>query len=322
MTPSPADPPAAALKLPRRDALRGTRVLLTGAGGQLGGNLRARLHEAGAIVSGLGAHPGNGVDLVVDIRDEAATRQAIIVVAPEIVIHGAAYTDVDGAERDPACAAAVNVGGSHHVATAAHTVGAYLIGVSTDFVFAGDGGAPYAEDARPHPISVYGRTKWEGEQAILDANPSFAIARTAWVYGGPGKHFPRTVLTVLRDRGSIDVVDDERGSPTFAGDLAAALVALATTRGAGIYHLVNAGSSTRHELAQAVARAAGFEPSLVRATTTATFLARYPLPARRPADSRLANTRAAALGIQLRSWQDAVQEYVPRLAAELGIDPR
>jgi dTDP-4-dehydrorhamnose reductase len=299
--------------------LRGQRVLVTGAGGQLGGYLRAALTAADANPIGLGARSGPGIDLVADVADPAAVRAALGIARPAAVIHAAAYTDVDGCERDPARAEAVNAAGAGHVAAAAREADAYLVAVGTDFVFAGDGGAPYAEEAEPRPLSVYGRTKLAGEQAVLATDPGFAVARTAWLYGGPGKHFPRTVLTVLRDRGGIEVVVDEAGSPTFAGDLAGALVALVAARGAGLFHLANAGRATRFDLARAVAAAAGLDPETVSPTTTAAFLAKYPLPARRPADSTLGNIRAAALGIAPRPWSDAVAAYVPRLAAELGL---
>ena len=301
--------------------LVGQRVLVTGAGGQLGGYLRPALLAAGAEVVGLGARRGPGVDLHGDITDAAGIAAAVRDARPAAIVHAAAYTDVDGCERDPARADAVNAAGAAHVAAAARATGAYLLAVGTDFVFAGDGGAPYAEDAPTAPISTYGRSKLAGERAVLGANPAFAVARTAWLYGGPAKHFPRTVLTVLRARGTIEVVADEAGSPTFAGDLADALVALLVARGAGRFHLTNAGRATRFELAQAVAAAAGFDPAAVRPTTTADFLARYPLPARRPPESTLTNTRAAGLGVRLRPWQDAVAAYAPLLAAELGLGP-
>ncbi len=143
------------------------------------------------------------------------------------------------------------------------------------------------------------------------------MARTAWLYGGAGKHFPRTVLTVLRDRGGIEVVDDEFGSPTYAGDLAEALVQLAIRRGEGIFHLVNEGRASRFALARETAAIAGFDPEQVRPISTTAFLERFPLPARRPADSTLRNQRAAALGVRLRDWREAIREYVPVLAAEL-----
>jgi dTDP-4-dehydrorhamnose reductase len=298
---------------------QGQRVLVTGAAGQLGRYLRHALQEQGATTIGLGAHAADCIDITADITDAIALETALANARPDAVIHAAAYTDVDGCERDPARAEAVNSNGSRHVAAAARAAGAYVIAVSTDFVFSGDGGAPYAEEATPGPLSVYGRSKLAGEEAVLALDSGFAVARTAWLYGGPGKHFPRTVLTLLRDRGSMEVVDDEAGSPTFAGDLATAVVSLLAVRGAGIFHLVNSGRSTRFGLAQEVAKAAGFDPGLIISTTTAAFLAKSPLPARRPADSTLANCRAAALGITLRPWSDAVADYVPRLAAELDL---
>lgn len=294
------------------------RVLVTGAGGQLGGYLRPALSAAGAEVVGLAARPAPGVDLIADITEPDAVRRAIVDARPAAVIHAAAYTDVDGCERDPERAMRVNADGSANVAQAAHASDAWLLAVSTDFVFAGDGGAPYAEDATPNPVSMYGRSKLAGEEAVLAADERFAVARTAWVYGGSGKHFPRTVLTMLRDRGGMDVVDDEVGSPTFAGDLAEALVALAAHKPAGLFHLTNEGSTSRFALAVAVAEAAGANAASVRPTTTEAFLARYPLPAKRPPNSTLANHRAAALGVTLRPWEDAVAEYAPALAAELG----
>jgi dTDP-4-dehydrorhamnose reductase len=304
---------------PATSSLHGRRVLITGAGGQLGSYLRPALVRLGATPIGLGAHPGPGVDFAVDVTDEAAVRAAIGDIRPDTVVHAAAWTDVDGCERDPERAEAVNAGGSRHVAAAAHTIGAHVVAVSTDFVFPGDGGAPYAEDAPVRPISAYGRSKLAGERAVLEIDRGFAVARTAWVYGGAGKHFPRTVLTLLRDRGSLEVIADEIGNPTFAGDLAAALATLVAAGGAGVFHLTNAGRATRFELARAVAAAAGLDPAAVTPTTTTAFLAKYPLPARRPPDSSLANTRAAALGIELRPWEVAVREYAGRLAAELGI---
>jgi dTDP-4-dehydrorhamnose reductase len=238
-------------------------------------------------------------------------------VEPDIVIHAAACTDVDGIEREPRRGELSNAQATRNVVDAAKDAGAYLIAVSTDMVFPGDGGAPYAEEAPTAPISAYGRSKLLAEHAVLDADSRFAVARTAWLYGGAGKHFPRTVLSVLRDRGGIDVVDDEFGSPTYAGDLAEALVQLAIRRGEGMFHLVNEGRASRFGLARETARIAGFDLEQVRPISTEAFLERFPLPARRPADSALRNLRAAALGIRLRDWDEALGEYIPVLAAEL-----
>jgi dTDP-4-dehydrorhamnose reductase len=302
---------------PATTSIAGSRIVVTGAGGQLGGYLCAHIRAQGATVIGLGRSRRHQADRSVDITDRVATSKAIGEARPDIVIHAAAYTDVDGCERDPLTAEAINISGSVNVGLAAKSAGAHLVAVSTDFVFDGTR-PPYAEDATTNPISVYGRTKCEAERKLLEMSPEVAIARTAWLYGGPGKHFPRTVLNILRTRGSIEVVDDETGSPTFAGDLARALVALSVTRASGVFHLVNEGSVTRFDFGKAVARASGFEPTQIRAVSTAQFLTKVNLPAKRPPNSTLVNYRAAAIGVTLRPWTEALADYAPHLAYELG----
>lgn len=299
--------------------LAGQRILITGAGGQLGRYLRAAVQEAGGIVIAAGSRPGAGIDLAVDLVDAGATQAMIAQAAPQVIIHAAACTDVDGIEREPQRGERNNAQVTVNVAAAAHAAGAYLLAVSTDMVFAGDGGAPYAEDAETRPISAYGASKLQAENAVRETDAAFGIARTAWLYGGAGKHFPRTVLTVLRDRGGMEVVDDEAGSPTFAGDLAVALAQAAALRAPGIMHLANSGRATRFELARETARLAGLDPELVRPTSTAEFLAKYPLPAPRPADSTLKNRVASTLGIEMRPWATALASYVPQLGRELGL---
>jgi dTDP-4-dehydrorhamnose reductase len=264
-----------------------------------------------------GSRPGPGIDVAVDLAEREAAMDALQAATPDVIIHAAACTDVDGIERDPRRGEHSNARATQNVVDATKDAGAYLIAVSTDMVFPGDGGAPYAEDAPTAPISAYGWSKLLAEQTVLEAASGFAVARTAWLYGGAGKHFPRTVLTVLRDRGEMEVVDDEFGSPTYAGDLAESLVQLAKRRGEGIFHLVNEGRASRFTLARETARVAGFDPEQVRPISTKAFLEQYPLPVRRPADSTLRNLRAATLGVTLRDWREAVREYVPVLAAEL-----
>lgn len=294
------------------------RILVTGAAGQLGGYLLRRLEDQGYVAIGLGRSEASGVDEVADIRDRAQVAAALDRAQPDSIIHGAAFTDVDGCERDPAMADAINRVGSENVASLAAERDIHVIGVGTDFVFSGNGGAPYAENAPPDPISAYGASKLAGERAVLVANPDFAVARTAWVYGGRGKHFPRTVLTMLARHGRMEVVDDEVGSPTYADDLAKALVALLAHQPSGILHLTNEGAASRFELARRVAAEAGQDPERIVPVSTKAFLAKYPLPARRPANSTLANTRAADLGIHLPPWDDAVTRYLPDLSTELS----
>jgi len=297
--------------------LAGQRVVVTGAGGQLGRLLVLAGRRSGATFIAFGSRPDAGIDVAVDLAEREAAMDALRAAKPDVVIHAAACTDVDGIEREPKRGEQSNARATQNVVDATKDAGAYLIAVSTDMVFPGDGGAPYAEDAPTAPISAYGCSKLMAESSVLEAASGFAVARTAWLYGGAGKHFPRTVLTVLRDRGEMEVVDDEFGSPTYAGDLAEALVQLAIQRGEGTFHVVNSGRASRFTLARETARIAGFDPEHVRPIPTKVFLERFPLPARRPADSTLRNLRAAAMGIALRDWREAVREYVPVLAAEL-----
>jgi dTDP-4-dehydrorhamnose reductase len=152
---------------------------------------------------------------------------------------------------------------------------------------------------------------------VRASSSGFAIARTAWVYGGAGKHFPRSILNLLANRNTVEVVNDELGNPTFAGDLADALVAVVVRRIPGTLHLTNSGVASRFDLAREVASLAGLDPERVQPTTAAEFLKVYPLPARRPANSALRNTRAAQHAITLPSWQDALAAYIPALANEL-----
>lgn len=299
--------------------LGGQRVLVTGAAGQLGHYLREQLPATGAVVITTARTPAPDIDHAVDLADASAVAALLAAIRPDVVIHAAACTDVDGIEREPERGRLGNEVATRNLAEAAATTGAYLLSVSTDMVFPGDGGAPYSEDAPTRPISAYGASKLAAEEAVLAANPAFGIGRTAWLYGGAGKHFPRTVLTVLRDRGGMQVVDDEIGSPTFAGDLAAALIQAAAARASGVLHLANAGGTSRFGLARETARLAALSPELVQPISTPEFLAKYPLPAARPADSRLVNIRAASLGITLRPWAEALADYVPHLAAELGL---
>lgn len=292
------------------------RVVVTGAGGQLGQYLRVALQRSAYSVTGVGYRPTNGVDIIADITDADAVRHVLERLEPSCVFHLAAMTDVDGCERDPERARRINELGSRTVAAATRDHGAHLIALSTDYVFGQTPNPPHDEYAPTSPTCVYGRTKLDGELAVQRASPRFAVVRTSWVYGGIGKHFARTVLTMLRTHGSMDVVTDEISNPTFAGDLASSLVILMKERGAGIFHLVGSGACSRYDLAREVADIAGFDRESIRPTTTAEFLRKHPLPARRPENSSLQNTRGAAKGIILRSWKEALAEYVPYLAAE------
>lgn len=267
----------------------------------------------------MGLRPGEGIDSVVDLTDEVRTTQALVHFRPDIIIHAAACTDVDGIEREPVLGSRGNVLASQNVSHAARIAGAYLLAVSTDMVFSGAQGRAYREVDAPDPISHYGRSKLAAELSVLNSSRTFGVARTSWLYGGAGKHFPRTVLTVLRERGAMEVVDDEIGSPTFAGDLAEALLDLAIVRGAGIFHLANRGEASRFGLARETARLAGLDPETVTPTTTSAFRGKYPLPALRPPVSPLLNIRARERGVELPDWYEGLRRYLPTLANELEL---
>lgn len=276
------------------------RIVIAGAGGQLGGYLSSLAADQGREVL---AHSSSQWD----ITDPAAAER--IVQRGDVVINCAAYTDVDGAETDEAGAFAVNEAGPGHIARACAAAGAQLIHVSTDYVFNGDfGGAaprPYEPSDQTAPQGVYARSKAAGEQAVLAALPEAVVVRTAWVYtGGAGKDFVAVMRRLAAGDGPVDVVDDQIGSPTYVGDLAAALLQIVDDRVPGpILHAANEGAVSRFEQARAVFEECGADPARVRPVGTD----RFPRPAPRPAYSALSGGQSAAAGLRpLRPWRPAL----------------
>jgi len=293
-----------------------SRIVITGAGGQLGSRL-----------AGLVAGQGRGLLALTssewDITDPAAAES--IVKNGDVVINCAAYTDVDGAESDEPTAYAVNVAGPEHIARACARAGARLIHVSTDFVFNADlkaeiDGAeprPFEPSDETTPQGVYARTKLAGEVAALAALPDAVVVRTAWVYtGGTGKDFVAVMRRLAAGDGPIDVVDDQVGSPTYVADLAAALLQVADDRVPGpILHAANEGVASRFELARAVFEESGADAGRVRPVSSAQF----PRPAPRPSYSALSGKDSAAAGLTpLRPWHPAL---VAALAAARDTAP-
>ncbi|MEI7439146.1 MAG: dTDP-4-dehydrorhamnose reductase [Thermoleophilia bacterium] len=253
-------------------------VLVTGAGGQLG---RAALRELGADGIGL-----RHADL--DVTDAAAVLAAAEHHRPTLILHAAAWTDVDGAETDRDGAYRANVLANRHVAEAAKAVGARLVTVSTDFVFDGRKGEPYVESDATGPISYYGETKLLGEQAALEAYAEGTwVVRTAWVYDEQGTNFPRLIMRLSETRDVLRVVEDQVGSPTYAGHLAPVLLSLPDVVPAGVHHIAGSGAATRREWAEAVLAATG-KTTIVEGATSDEF----PTPAERPAYSALGSKRA------------------------------
>jgi len=275
------------------------RIAITGSSGQLG----QALQEALATDTLLPMHRPEH-----DITQLSRIVEAIGAFQPDVVLHAAAMTDVDGCERNPQLAYAVNVIGTRNVAVAAQQCGAALVYISTDYVFAGDRQEPYWEYDLPNPQSVYARTKWAGEQVVRDLLTRFYIVRVAWLYGDGPRNFVKTVLRLAKERGALQMVTDEVGSPTYAPDVAQALVRLLAQPAYGLYHFTNSGICSRYAWAREILRLAGREEVPLTPTEN------YPRAARVPKHVQLANTMGQALGITLRPWQEALADYMERLA--------
>lgn len=275
----------------------------------LGSELLARV-PAGFEALGTDLIAGPTVALAgLDLADPAAVERAFAQHGPfEGVLHCAAYTAVDKAESEPEVARRVNVDASRVLAEACARAGAQLVAVSTDFVFDGASRVPYTESDIPHPLSVYGATKLDGERAALEANPGrTAIVRTQWLYGPRGKHFPRTIVALAREKGSLRVVDDQVGAPTTTLELAPALWDVLALRGTGVYHAACEGECSWHAFTAAILEECGLRSVALAPCSTADF----PRPARRPAYSVLDSSRLAALrGRPLAPWRVALAEYL------------
>jgi dTDP-4-dehydrorhamnose reductase len=271
-----------------------TKYLLTGGGGMLATDVAQRLA---------------GRDLVtltraqLDITDDAAVHAAVA--GFDVVINAAAYTKVDDAETHEPEAHLINAVGAGNLARAAHSAGARLVQVSTDYVFDGTAATPYSEDTPLNPVSAYGRTKAAGERLVLEGNGERSyIVRTAWLYGAHGPNFAKTMRRLAGEREQLSVVDDQIGQPTYTGDLAAQIIALLDSDApAGIYHATNSGEASWFDFARAVFVEAGLDPERIHATDSAAFVR----PAPRPAYSVLGHDAWAAAGLEpMRHWRDAL----------------
>jgi dTDP-4-dehydrorhamnose reductase len=272
------------------------RVLITGGKGQLGVALQNALD--GEEISA----PGHDE---LDITDRASVSTAVSDFRPDVVIHAAAWTDTAGCEADPERAIAVNAAGAGNVAEACSASGAAMVYVSSNEVFDGDSSEPYLEDAATSPLNSYGLSKLAGERAVSMALDAHCIVRTSWLYG-PGRiSFPEKVLNAAA-KGELRMVTDEVASPTYTVDLASAVAKLIRLEPRGVFHITNTGGCSRLEWAQAILEIAGIEGVPVRAVTQSEFAAPY----RKPTFSVLANSRAAALGIAMRPWRDALIEHL------------
>lgn len=275
------------------------RILLTGAGGQLGHDLQDALHGDDVVAL---AH----ADL--DVSDRGAVQDAVGRARPDWVINAAAFNDVDAAETNQDEAFAVNRDAPGHLAEAARAAGAAILHVSTDYVFDGRKGTAYTEDDAPNPLSVYGRSKLEGERRVMESGAAAVIVRTAWLYGRHGNNFVKAILEAAKRGQPLRVVADQVGSPTSTADLAPAIGQLIRSPARGVFHTVNAGTCSRYQFAQAIV--AGSVEVLPISSAEANR------PAPRPRNASLTSVRWEAMGLPpLRGWQAALADFLRQAGA-------
>ncbi|MBI4754056.1 MAG: dTDP-4-dehydrorhamnose reductase [Betaproteobacteria bacterium] len=281
------------------------RILLTGAGGQVGRELRRCLAPLGELA----AFDRAGLDLA----DAQRIRAVVSEMRPEVIVNAGAYTAVDQAESDAPAAQAINATAPGILAEEARRLGARLIHYSTDYVFDGAAPHPYRESNAPAPLGEYGRSKLAGEEAIRAVGADALILRTSWVYGAHGRNFLRTILRLARERDELRIVADQFGAPTWSRMIAqaTALLLVHPGRPTGMFHLTAAGETSWHGFATAIvdeARMLGLEPSFKVRSIVPITTAEYPLPARRPANSRLNCDRLARqTGLRLPDWRTSLR---------------
>jgi dTDP-4-dehydrorhamnose reductase len=300
----------------------GVRILLTGATGQVGGELLETLKPLGEVIAPARAE--------MDLANAASVRETIRAVRPRWIVNPGAYTAVDKAESEPELAYAINAEAAKVIGEEARAIDAGVIHFSTDYVFDGCASAPYRETDATGPVSVYGASKLAGEKALAESGAGHMIFRTSWVYGARGKNFLLTILKLARERKTLRVVADQYGAPTWSRDLARMTAAVigqceAKARGQeladvladvdGVYHAAGAGETTWHRFAAEAVRLqrereAGVRFAAIEAITTA----EYPTPARRPANSRMNCERLKErFGWEMLDWRDSLREVLAEL---------
>ena len=300
------------------------RVLVTGARGQVGGEVARALEEHAEVI----AHDRSTLDLA----NPAQIAQRVRAARPDVIVNAAAYTAVDRAETEEEVAHAVNGTAPRMLAEEAKRAGALVIHYSTDYVFDGAKPQPYEETDAPRPLSAYGRTKLEGERSIAGSGAPHIILRTSWVYGPTGQNFLRTMLRLAAIRDELRVVDDQRGAPTSSRQIARATLDLLTAgersraitpqdierlkQASGLYHATAAGETTWFGFAQAIfaARSRSLGAAFTSPRLVAIATRDYPTPARRPANSVLSNAKLnATLGVAIDDWRAGLEEALSEL---------
>ncbi|MCL6473247.1 MAG: dTDP-4-dehydrorhamnose reductase [Firmicutes bacterium] len=275
------------------------RILVTGARGMLGTDLVDTLSKEHEVV---------GIDIDdLDITDAGQTKKKILEVSPELVVHAAAYTDVDGCESNLELAYKVNAIGTQNIALACQISNSAMLYFSTDFVFGGEKSTPYLEWDRPNPLSVYGASKYAGEHFVSHLLERYYIVRIAWLYGEHGKNFVKTILRLADEKDKLQVVDDQVGSPTYTIDVARAVLTLIKRGNYGIYHMVNKGEVSWYGFAKKILEISGRHDVLVEPIATEVLNR----PAKRPAYSVLKNLALElTIGDPMRDWEEALEEFI------------
>lgn len=272
------------------------KVLIFGASGLLGQALMPAWSADEAV--GLDSNDG-------DVRDPQRVLALAETHRPAWIVLAAAYTDVDGCETNPELALAVNRDGAVNVARAAKKIGARLLFVSSDYVFDGRKRSPYETGDARSPINVYGRSKAEAEVQVMEAAPNVCIVRTSWLFGAGGKCFPQTIMSLAATRSEIEVVNDQRGSPTYVHDLAGALVQLCRKSASGIVHATNSGNCTWYDFAREIVELGAFSTNIRPVSSE-----KVKRPAPRPAYSVLSPASLGQQGLSMPAWQDALARYL------------
>ena len=275
------------------------KILLTGSEGQLGTDFRLVCGDRHRIT----AH-----DLDLDIRDRRVVEERVREVSPDLVVNAAAYTDVDGAESDELEAFRVNALGAQNLALACQSGDIPLLHVSTDFVFSGEGAVPLTEFDRPDPRGVYGRSKYAGECYVTALLGRYYICRTSWLFGAAGGNFVKTMLRLGREKGAVQVVCDQEGSPTYSRDLAAKLLEIIETGAFGIYNVSNSGAATWFQFAREIFEIARMDVEVSPITTD-----EFGSPAPRPAYSVMRGLALELQGIPpMRHYREALADFILR----------
>lgn len=271
------------------------RIFITGAFGQLGSEIERAFEGSDFFLGGRSES---------DITDQGIIK-TIVDFRPDLVIHTAAFTDVDDCEVKPDKAFKVNAFGTRNVAVGTEKAGAKLIYISTDYVFDGKSDEPYDEFSGTNPINVYGMSKLGGEEFIKHLSRRFFIVRSSWLYGKTGKNFVKTILNIAREKDELRVVNDQRGAPTYVKDLAEMISKIARTEAYGLYHASGGGYCTWYEFALEILRLADIKKEVV--PTSSSELNR---PAPRPANSALTSIALKQIGIEPRQWKEAIKEFM------------